>query len=125
MLEQVSILQKVMEFRQYNSLIQILIDDHADTYYPFLSIILQDVKSNNEYSNNRYNTINGSFLMKIVTYNYLAGVWEPFLEKTPLNFEITNDMTDPNIIVKNINMNISQYKNRIGMNVNISDLTVY
>lgn len=70
----------------------------------------------------RHSAILTSFLLKLVTYNYFAAIWEPLIEKSTLTIDYEKT-TENNIINKKLNFNISEYKQSI-MNINISDLTV-
>jgi len=61
-------------------------------------------------------------LFKLITYNYIAAIWEPLIEKSTLILDYEKT-TEGNIINKKLNFNISQYKQTM-TNINISDLTV-
>ena len=63
-----------------------------------------------------------SFLLKLITYNYFAAIWEPLVEKSAVTFDYQKTIEN-NITYKKMNFNISDYKNSV-MNINISDLTV-
>ena len=65
--------------------------------------------------------------MKIITYNYMAGVWEPIIEKTMLNLEIVQDYANDKISSNtfNITIPINKTKQYSAFNINISDLTVH
>lgn len=65
----------------------------------------------------------GTVVCKIATYNYLAGVWEPFVEKTNIQLEVVSDNSEPRSS-RQVGINIMEYKPKQGMNINISDLTV-
>ena len=80
----------------------------------------------NEYINLKQNIINASSMIKVITYNYLAGVWEPIIEKTMLNLEIVQDCADEKISSNtfNITIPINKSKQYSAFNINISDLTV-
>lgn len=70
----------------------------------------------------RHSAILINFLLKLITYNYFAAIWEPFIEKSTLTIDYEKT-TENNIVNKKLNINISEYKQSI-MNINISDLTV-
>jgi len=99
-----------------------LIDDHANTLYPFLSIIIQKFNLCQDCRSLRHSAILTTFLIKLITYNYFAAIWEPFVEKSALiiDYEKTREN---NIVNKKLNINITEHKQSI-MNFNISDLTV-
>ena len=91
------------------SLDLILIDNDSNTYYPFLSFILNDFKLNYSILKNN-NILDNKFLLKILIYNYYAGVWEPCLEKNYFNIKyetISNNYTNFYINLNEINFNIS------------------
>lgn len=92
-------------------------------YYPFLSLIIQDIKFANEHLSYNQRVLAGSILLKIVTYNYLAGIWEPLIEKTLTQIEIITDHSEQRLS-RQISVNVLEYKPKQGMNINISDLTV-
>jgi len=70
--------------------------------------------------------VNSNIQVKIVTYNYYAGVWEPLVEKTNIVCEMVLDRSDEKVYTKTINIVIpsSKLNPNIGLNINISDLTV-
>ncbi len=71
--------------------------------------------------------INANILVKILTYNYYAGVWEPLIEKTTILTEVEFDQLDEKVVNKTINIYVpsSNINPNIGLNINISDITVY
>jgi len=99
-----------------------LIDDHSNTLYPFLSILIQKLNMCQDCRTHRHSSILLTFLFKLITYNYFAAVWEPLIEKSTLILDYEKT-TEGNIINKKLNFNISEYKQTI-TNINISDLTV-
>lgn len=103
----------------------ILIDDHAATYYPFLSIILQEIKVTDEHVSFTQNEISGGILFKIVTYNYFAGIWEPLIEKSLITFGVLNERSDSTLHHRTVNVNVHQQGQQKGaMNINISDINI-
>jgi hypothetical protein len=103
----------------------ILIDDHANTYYPFLSIILQEIKVTDEHVSFTQNEISGGLLFKIVTYNYFAGIWEPFIEKSLITFGVLNERSDSTLHYRTVSVNVHQQGQQKGaMNINISDINI-
>lgn len=65
-------------------------------------------------------------MIKVITYNYRAGVWEPIIEKTSIGLEIVQDHTDDKFTSSTYNITISNNseKPQSAFNINISDLTV-
>ena len=84
----------------------ILIDDHSNTFYPFLNFSIDTleinnisnsivknrnsiININNLFENNDKQVLNelkGEICLKLLTYNYIAGEWEPLLEKCEIEF---------------------------------------
>lgn len=104
----------------------VLIDDHANTYYPFLSVVVQHLNIQNDNLNFKQSQISGSTQVKVYTYNYIAGVWEPFIEKTHIDIEAINDYNDDRVKTSSIIINIPVPvdKPNSAFNINLSDLTV-
>jgi hypothetical protein len=65
-------------------------------------------------------------MIKVITYNYLAGVWEPIIEKTSIGVEIVQDNADEKYTSNTYNITVSTNKDKpySAFNINISDLTV-
>ncbi len=65
-------------------------------------------------------------MIKIITYNYLASVWEPIIEKTMVSLEIVQNYADEKISshIFNITIPTNSEKPYSAFNINISDLTV-
>lgn len=99
-----------------------MIDDHANTLYPFLSVVIQKFNLANDCRTLRHSAIFVTFLFKLITYNYFAAIWEPLIEKSSVSFDYEKTIEN-NIIYTKTNLNIFEYKQSI-MNINISDLTV-
>jgi len=105
----------------------ILINDHANHYYPFFSIKFKNlnIKNIGQFSKSEY-IINSE--LKLKTFNYIANLWEPLLEKTFLYLEYkyskqvndNNDKEKTYIFITFMN----QQKNKAKLDLNISDLTV-
>jgi hypothetical protein len=104
----------------------ILIDDHSNTFYPFLSVVLQDAQMCTEYLNQNQSIMNAGILFKVLVYNYIAGVWEPLVEKTGLNIEVTTDTADEKVHSTSINLHFPVPENKpyMGFNINISDMMI-
>ena len=126
----------------------VLIDDHSYTFYPFIDFTIENLELNyisNNFikttsSNNNnlnininkliensekdlLNELKGEICLNIFTYNYIAGEWEPLLEKCQIEFISKNKSGNKNtihILTKN-----REEKNKIpDININISDLTI-
>ena len=121
----------------------ILIDDHSNTFYPFLNFSIDTLKINNTsnnlikkrisiininnlFENNDKQVLNelkGEICLKLLTYNYIAGEWEPLLEKCEIEFiskKMSGNSNSISILTKS-----NEKKNKIpDININISDLTI-
>lgn len=104
----------------------ILIDDHSNTYYPFLSIVIQEMQLTNENLNFNQSIMNIGTIMKVLVYNYIAGVWEPLIEKTQINIEVTKDNSDDKVHSTSVNIHLPVPENKplLAFNLNISDMTI-
>ena len=135
----------------------ILIDDHSNTFYPFIDFSIEkleiNTKSNNIIKNNNngsninlnsninlvsnlninnilensdnkiLNELKGEICFKILTYNYIAGEWEPLLEKCEIELISKKKIGNKNTI--HIISKSREKKNKIpDININISDLTI-
>ena len=103
----------------------ILIDDHANTFYPFLSLsILEFVYKCENINRNKSNTTS-TIIFKALSYNYIAGYWEPLIEKTSISLESMADTSNPEIYKISYDINTSAMKtNSPDININISDLSI-
>ena len=107
------------EFRN-NGIQLILIDDHSNTFYPFLSfsIVEFNIKTENQIE---IKNMQISLIFKVLSYNYLAGVWEPVIEKTKLTIDSVTDQLNNRIYT------LKTYNTKkVGpdININISDLMI-
>ena len=106
----------------------ILIDDHSNTFYPFLLLNINEIKLFYEYMNEFSNSINIFTILNIMSYNYYAGEWEPLLENTSLYFDILNDKSDKNNIIHTYNItnksSLLDFNKETTLNMNISDLSL-
>ena len=59
-----------------------LIDNSTGSYYPFINLILNELKI--KYSKK---VVESSLTLILYSYNYIARVWEPTIEKLPLSFK--------------------------------------
>ena len=57
-----------------------LIDDSKGSYQPFLKFYFE----NNKINYNPDNTFNSKFSFRLTSYNYIACMWEPVIEKVPI-----------------------------------------
>ena len=57
-----------------------LIDDSKGSYQPFLNFFFE----NNKITYNPDNTFNSKFSFRLTSYNYIACMWEPVIEKVPI-----------------------------------------
>ena len=102
----------------------ILIDDHANTLYPFLSFSILDLYLLYECVSKYQNTINIDIIIKAHSYNYLAGIWEPIIEKSRIFIEYSSDISEKIYHRNLINIKSLPIGNREHINVNISDLSL-
>jgi hypothetical protein len=104
----------------------ILIDDHANTYYPFISFVVQDLVITDENINHNQKVINSTTTIKVLTYNFIAGIWEPLIEKSSIIIEVVKDMADEKVHCTTININFPLPVNKpnAAFNINISDLSI-
>ena len=128
----------------------VLIDDHSNTFYPFIDFSIDNFKLNNisnivVRNNNNGNTnhlnsnininnlienkkqilneLKGQICFKILTYNYIAGEWEPLLEKCEIELNSIKKAGNKNKII--ILTKSDEKKNKIpDININLSDLTI-
>ena len=134
----------------------VLIDDHSNTFYPFIDFSIEKleldnlwnnmIKNNNigensnslrlnsnininnliENKNNNHQILSelkGKICIKILIYNYIAGEWEPLLEKCEIEFNSIKKSGNKNKIC--ILTKKKEKKNKIpDVNINISDLTI-
>ena len=127
----------------------ILIDDHSNTFYPFLDFSIENLELNNISNNNikkinsckdinnninRNNTIEnnnieilnelkGEIFFKILTYNYIAGEWEPLLEKSEIEF-VSKKKSEKINFIQIITKTKENDNKTPDININISDLTI-
>ena len=100
----------------------IFIDNHSNTYYPFISFSLEDVFIIDKQIETNIYEKKGICFLKINMYNYYAGVWEPIFERTELSFQNNTNSNNDNYINK-LSVNVSN-KEQIPTNINISDLGI-
>ena len=132
----------------------VLIDDHSNTFYPFIDFSIEKLELDNSWKNmtksnninesntnlrlNSNNNINniiennnkeilselkGEIHIKILTYNYIAGEWEPLLETCEIEFNSIKKSENKNKIF--ILTKKKEKKNKMpDININISDLTI-
>jgi hypothetical protein len=103
-----------------------MIDDHADHYYPFFFMKFKNLKIENIANLNKSDYIINS-QMKFKTFNYIANLWEPLLEKTFMFLhysylkqakeEIDNEKAE-------IILTFMNGENKAKLDLNISDLAV-
>lgn len=62
----------------------IIIDDHANHYYPFFYMNFNNINIDNSNLDLRHSSQLINVEMKFKTYNYIANLWEPLLEPTYL-----------------------------------------
>ena len=97
----------------------ILIDDHANTFYPFVCFSLSETNITSEMLNNKTLFISADTFIKALSFNYIAGVWEPILEKSKFNIDIEKE---PGVVSSE--SLIVQIKAEKLVNINISDLSL-
>ncbi len=103
-----------------NGIQLILIDDHSNTFYPFLCFSIIEINIKTEIQS-EINNLNSSLIFKVLSYNYLAGVWEPLIEKTKFTIDsITDELNNRIYTLKSHNTK------KVGpdININISDLMI-
>lgn len=98
----------------------VLIDDHADTYYPFLSLSIKDLSITHETFSSYQSVILLSLSAKAIVYNYYIGTWEPIIERSTITLECVKDNADESLHALSFNVDVS--KN--GININISDIAI-
>ena len=86
----------------------ILIDNSTGSYYPFLNLNLKDKKTKIENINN----ININVSLCLNSYNYIACIWEPLIEKTEINFSYLK------------NEKINFYFENYDLLINLSDMNI-
>ena len=96
----------------------ILIDDHANTFYPFLSLIISACDYNAESLSYTESTAKSEICFKTLCYNYIAGMWEPLIENTKFTFESQTNSTNHLNIITKTNITFPE------MYINISDLSI-
>ena len=128
----------------------ILIDDHSNTFYPFIDFCIDNFElnniANNVIKNNNGNVsrlnsnininniienkkqilseLKGEICFKILTYNYIAGEWEPLLEKCEIELNSIKKAGNKNKIVVLTKNREKKNKKIPDININVSDLTV-
>ena len=104
----------------------ILIDDHANLYYPFLYMKIKNLMSYN--SSLEFNKTNNIIIFEfnLRSNNYLANIWEPLIEKTDIEIDIISSKNlNESTMNENSVVNVLFNKNDMHkLNLNISDLTV-
>lgn len=98
----------------------VLIDDHADTYYPFLSLSIKDTSITHETFSSYQSVILISLSAKVIVYNYYIGTWEPIMERSTITVECVKDNADKSLHTLSLTVDVS--KN--GINLNISDIAI-
>ena len=96
----------------------ILIDDHANTFYPFISLSINELYIAYDALNNNALMLSSSFLTKVHCYNYIAGGWEPIIEKSKFDIDVSREKNETESV-----MAIHIKCNDI-MNINLSDLSL-
>ena len=104
----------------------ILIDDQANTYYPFLSLFFSEINFSNSYQIEKKNGIFLSTYFKVIIYNYFASKCEALIKKSIFQIEILTDYLEENEISRTINISLPTPKNNhySAFNINISDISV-
>ena len=104
----------------------ILIDDQANTYYPFLSFFFSEINLSNSYKIEKKNAIFLSTNIKVITYNYFAGKWEALIEKSIFQLEILTNYSVENETTRIINILLPtiQNKQHSAFNINLTDISV-
>ena len=103
----------------------IVIDDQANTYYPFLSFFFYDINMSNSYKIEKKNALFLSQYLKVIIYNYFAGKWEVLIEKSLFQLEVHTNYSDKNETKRIINISLpSENKEYSALNINISDISV-
>lgn len=70
----------------------VLVDNMGMVYYPFLSFLVSDFSYIREnYTNNNYYAM-ASFFVELSTFNNIAGIWEPFIERVKIEVNETQDI---------------------------------
>ncbi len=102
-----------------------IINDVENSYSPFISFVIDKITIINDNSSNYTSNNTIDLCIEINTFNYIAGVWEPLLEKTSIICEILNNYADANLNLTNINIRVPVDKeNKIPTNINLSNMSV-
>ncbi len=101
----------------------VLIDNHSNILYPFLSIyFFSFLIDYSTYENEKNKILKTNFEFSIYSFNYYGGNWEPIIEKTSFTIESsTVNNYHTNISIKT---NKSDNENNPDININVSDLTI-
>ena len=88
----------------------VLIDNMSSIYYPFISFVLSNFSYIKEDITYKSSLTESKFIIEIYTYNHVAAIWEPIIEKVKLEYyssvdliDIKNNTIDNNKKVKNNN----------------------
>ncbi len=104
----------------------VLIDDQADTYYPFISLIVYKTVTKVETQKFGRSVITHlDTIFKIVSYNYLATMWEPLIEKSLFRSKIIQ-INDQTIKSTSVDITVPLQEQNIfnTFNINVSDMNV-
>ena len=126
----------------------VLIDNQQNSFFPFMNLNVPKLEYYSQTINN-FAIINSNinFEFDIMIYNYVSGIWEPFIETTDISLAITYDPTDKKHITNIYNLTLGDNEgNRLAkkdnkkkkkdknltinnkddkvLNINISNLTV-
>ena len=88
----------------FNNINITLIDDSKGSYQPFLNFTFEKIALNY----NPDNSFSSIFLFRLSSYNYIACVWEPVIEKLPIKTNgIFSDKYELNIYINCLLINLS------------------
>ena len=88
----------------FNNINITLIDDSKGSYQPFLNFTFENITLNYD-PDNSFSSI---FLFRLSSYNYIACVWEPVIEKLPIKTNgIFSDKYEFNIFINCLLINLS------------------
>ena len=95
----------------------VLINDEADTCYPFVSLVIYNILARCDFTK-EINSIDAQTNIKLSTYNTLVSCWEPFVEEIGLKIKYEYD-----IINDKMKVDINDLSNLMN-NINVSDMAI-
>lgn len=100
-----------------------LIDNNENTYFPFLGIQLSKVEYRSNSLGDQQSTSRLSITFLLLTYNYIAGLWEPLIELGEFEANMNSSIVEGKAKNNDCMIRIDPLGDSV-LNVNISDLTL-